>query len=250
MTFPPDKYLQGKFNNERKSPPPEVWNRIQTGLDQRKSKRTWFRSAAAAAIILLLAATFTLWQVNKPSNTNPLISSGKTNVEETTVENSNSTRPTDTEKQIATNNIPNEVNTPDPIQSNQPNKKKQNTIQTDNEISEKITSTQTKEEIPLAVTLSKPDSLAGLVTLAEEPVVMPPQTGKKIYYSAAEVNARFLKKKDTSTPPSPEKNESGIQRILDIAYDLKFSESALGELRQYKNDILSIPGKKSQGKTN
>ena len=249
MTFPPDKYLQGKFAQERKSPPPEVWNRIQAGLDQRKSKRLWLRYSAAAAVILL-AASITMLQVYKPTTSNPLISSGKTNTEEITIEPTNTIQATQTESQIATNNISNEVNVSVPVSSNNSHKKSQKNIQPVAETNEKLTSTQTKVVSTSAITLSQPDPLAEEVTLAEEPVVTIPQTGKKIYYSAAEVNARFLKKKDTVASPPPEKNETGIQKILDIAYDLKFSESTLGELRQYKNDILSIPGKKTQGKTN
>ena len=247
MIFPPDKYLQDKFDRERKSPPPEVWNRIQAGLDQRKSKKIWFRYSAASAIIVLLAASITLWQFDQP--TNHTISSGK-NITEENIPEHNYTNKATEEKQITTNHISPNVKSSKPVRSNQTNIKTQNNIQPDIEINEKITTSQTEEEIPLVATISNPDSSTMEATPVEEKVVVTPPTGKKIYYSAAEVNARFLKKKDTATAPSTEKTESGIQKILDIAYDIKYSESALGDLRQYKDDILSFPAKKTQGKNN
>jgi hypothetical protein len=68
----------------------------------------------------------------------------------------------------------------------------------------------------------------------------------KIVYSSGEVNSRFLKKDTASGAilPPPEKPQTGIQKIMEIAANLKYEENALGELREMKNEILSLP---SQG---
>jgi len=71
----------------------------------------------------------------------------------------------------------------------------------------------------------------------------------KIIYSTNEVNSRFLKKDSipmaSSSPsaPSTEKAEAEtpIQKILDIASGLRSEDASLSDLREIKNEYLSIP---------
>jgi hypothetical protein len=50
--------------------------------------------------------------------------------------------------------------------------------------------------------------------------------------------------------PAPEKPQTGIQKIIEIASNLKYEENALGELREMKNEILSLPRKEATADKN
>ena len=60
-----------------------------------------------------------------------------------------------------------------------------------------------------------------------------------ITYSAAEVNERFLKK-NLVDATSEEKKQSGIQKLLTLAADIKNTSNGLGDLREKKNEILAL----------
>ena len=69
-----------------------------------------------------------------------------------------------------------------------------------------------------------------------------------ITYTAEEVNAKYLKK-ETATEATPEKkNTSGLQKVIDLALDLKNEGSVLGDIREKKNEWLSfnIPSNKRE----
>lgn len=61
-----------------------------------------------------------------------------------------------------------------------------------------------------------------------------------ITYSAEEVKEKFLKKESTSEATTEKKNTSGLQKVIDLALDLKNEGSVLGDIREKKNEWLSI----------
>ena len=61
-----------------------------------------------------------------------------------------------------------------------------------------------------------------------------------IVFNADEVNEKYLTKKTTAEATSVDKETSGLKKLLDKAYDLKYNQDPLGELRQKKNEILAL----------
>jgi len=109
---------------------------------------------------------------------------------------------------------------------------------------------KTAAEVDLASTVEKTEPV--IFTTSTPSTVIPESTpttpiasselkSSKIIYSSGEVNARFLKKDSGSSVPAVNKPTSGIQKILDIASNLKYEDSALGDLREIKNEFLSLP---------
>ena len=69
-----------------------------------------------------------------------------------------------------------------------------------------------------------------------------------ITYTAEEVNAKYLKKESTTQATPEKKNTSGLQKVIDLALDLKNEGSVLGDIREKKNEWLSfnIPSNKRE----
>ena len=69
-----------------------------------------------------------------------------------------------------------------------------------------------------------------------------------ITYTAEEVNAKYLKKEPTTEATPEKKNTSGLQKVIDLALDLKNEGSVLGDIREKKNEWLSfnIPSNKRE----
>jgi len=76
----------------------------------------------------------------------------------------------------------------------------------------------------------------------------PDTRGTSISYSADMVNERFIKKDVVAEATPEKKNASGLQKVIEKALDLKNEESILGDLREKKNDWLTInyPAKKRE----
>jgi len=66
------------------------------------------------------------------------------------------------------------------------------------------------------------------------------QKGTSITYTAEQVNTRFIKK-DLPTQATPEKkNASGLQKVIDKALELTNEGTVYSELREKKNEWLSL----------
>jgi hypothetical protein len=74
--------------------------------------------------------------------------------------------------------------------------------------------------------------------------------GTSITYSAEEVNAKYLKKESPSEATPEKKNTSGLQKVIDLALDLKSEGTVLGELREKKNELLSFNAPPSKRELN
>jgi len=76
----------------------------------------------------------------------------------------------------------------------------------------------------------------------------PDSRSTTISYSADMVNERFIKKECVAEATPEKKNASGLQRVIEKAIDLKNDESLIGDLREKKNEWLTInyPAKKRE----
>jgi hypothetical protein len=231
-----DKLFRDRLEHYKKSPPPPAWNRINDGLQTDHSKSFWIK--IAAGVIILLGASFLFWKANETT----IVLAPITVSQEV---------PTVQENQLAT------VATPlidEPALSPITSSDKRNSNQAGNRALVKptiqsagIPEVQPEEKL-IAVTETPVEINSAPVSesmISNE--AQPASTrSNKIIYSSNEVNMRFQKKDSTPTftasvPPSPEKAESPIQKIKDIASGLKTEDASLSELREIKNEYLSFP---------
>jgi len=166
----------------------------------------------------------------------------------------------------------------DPMENQQATNTKQvtpKTESTENNSSEKITPTITKQnqashkaatknriikkDEPVLVTektQATPESnpVAVIESTAVQVAVVETNTNetssKTIVYTADEVNARFLRKKSTSEATTAEKKTSSMQKLMGLAYTIKNPENGLGDLRQKKDEILALNFLSTEDKTN
>ena len=250
MTSSPDKQFRDSLEHYKKSPPPQAWTRIETGLHKKKNRSVWY--SAAAGVIVLIGATMILLRSNENPSANPLMTIEQNN--NTTITNQQPVSPAISETiDPQTESVP-------VIQANSPKAK----------ASKKVTPTIKEASYPLAtgskeITTPGGSSATGITavisTTVQEPVAINNEASSttrsnKIVYSSGEVNSRFLKKeaespvqvKEKAIETTPEKPQTPIQKIIDIAANLKYEENALGELREKKNEILSLPRRDAKNK--
>ena len=250
MTSSPDKQFREGLEHYKKSPPPQAWNRVESGLHKNKNRSIWL--SAAAAVILLIGATFILLRSNNNNVTHYAITGEQTSNTEITNQASISTP---INEPIAAQKIESpliEVKS----QKSKVSKKATPVIKEENfplvpgsnEITTQASSSQTAITAVVSTTSQEPVAIADVAP--SSPV------SNKIVYSSGEVNSRFLKKevnapvpvKEKTTETTPEKPQTPIQKIIDIAANLKYEENALGELREKKNEILSLPRRDAKNK--
>ena len=235
----PDKLFRDRLEHFKKSPPPQAWNRVNSGLYTRKSKSLWI--SIAAGIAILLGASFLFWKAHEPPKELASITIGK--VVQPAQEN---------QPEISATSL---ISEPAPTLIT-PTAKRNNTQTGNINIAQ-----STIETAHLPEEHTEEASIAGMaeaIEISSSPASEPMAVNdvqssnsrsNKIIYSTNEVNSRFLKKDSapmaSSSPsaPSTEKveAETPIQRILDIASGLKNEDASLSDLREIKNEYLSIP---------
>jgi hypothetical protein len=216
MTSQPEKLFREKLEHFQRPAPAAAWERIEAGLEQPHRKGLWLK--IAAGLLLLSVAAFLLWPTTE-NNTDIV-----TNTPDPVVPEDHNTLPEEAatpplpvvEEKIAEQKIrPKQVRSA-PAVSSEPVL----AIAEEKEILP-VTETRIPETI---VVESTPESI----------------TSTTIVYTADEVNARFMKKTVPAEATPEEKKTSGIQKLMGLAYDLKNNDTAFGDLRQKKNEILAL----------
>lgn len=249
MTLPPDKLFQQRLENYSKNPPARTWERIEAGLDKKKSNAGWMK-VAASFLIIIIAATMIYYKSQikievastNSKSTQPLqekniIPSFKKSVSTiTTQDPASATQPEEIlhqniaetrSKDIKDNSIPVQViiNKPEEDQT----KQRSAEAVADNENSETIN----EESNPATVPETTVSTQIDVADNKQKPA------GRKLMYSASDVHARFLKEKQSITLTPNEKPETGLEKIFDLTYSLKNGGTSLGHLRRLKNDFIS-----------
>lgn len=250
MTLPPDKLFQQRLENYSKNPPARAWERIETGLNKKKSNPGWMKVAASFLVIIVAAAMIYYKSQNN-------IDVASTNDDATQPLQENNIIPTSEEESVST--IKNQDFAPtthsEVIQS-QNNAERTSKDFKDDIIpvetinikpDEDLTMRQTKEVVAdsensemimeesnsTTVPQSTESTQIDIAVNEKKPV------GRKLMYSASDVHARFLKEKQSITLSPNEKPETGLEKIFDLTYSLKNGETSLGHLRRLKNDFIS-----------
>lgn len=220
MTSQPEKLFRDKLENFQKPAPPLAWDRIEANLKGSQPKGLWLK--IAAGVLLVSVATFLLWPSSHTNDTEVLTKAGdpvakpKESTPEITV-------PQQTPVQAAEQNVPEK--------KIKPNETKVATVDAPVLVAEIVTPNENDEWVETEV----PAETVATETKPEEVLV-----STTLVYSAEEVNARFLKKELPVQATPEEKKSSGIQKLMGLAYDLKHTESGIGDLRQKKNEILAL----------
>lgn len=239
MTSPPDKLFRDHLEQYHTPAPPAAWDKIEAGLGQRQTRRIWMK--VAAGITILLAASVMLWpkpetlpDVAIPMMKEIIITPSKSY--ESNVSNA------EEEVKSITKIVPDQKNKTFRTKTN--HKKQEDTgryeiaiQQTSNMVEELITQPVT---VKGEVIIQHETSIE--ISPSEPAMIDVPATSSRptLVYSAYDVQSRFLKKTITEKATPEGKSPSGLKKVMDIAASIKYDEGAYGNLRQKKNEILSL----------
>lgn len=229
MTSQPDKLFRDKLENLQRPAPTGAWDRIENNLVRPAHKLLGVRVAAGVA--LLAAATIVLWPSEKP------------------------------EIEIAKIPTVNPSAKKDTSQQRLDKKTKEDVLQQQAEPvvpwkeTKTVTLAKTEKQLPAqqntnaiqypAITHPVPETNE-LIAEVELPLEKELKS-KTIVYTADEVNSKFLKKKLPPEATPDNKEASGMQKLIGLAYAAKNSDAPLSDLRQKKDDILALNFGKKKG---
>lgn len=228
MTSQPDKLFREKLENFQRPAPAAAWDRIEKNLSKPSRTIIWLRIAAGVAI--LATAAVLVW----PAGKNPEALAE--------IKNKPMVTPVDTvkESQMKKEDAVNKQQTPVkkkivrdvvPAINHQPVAKVETPVQK---------SEQVVKDSAAINPVSQPKEL-----VAEIVTPVKAESSNTIVYTNREVNAKFLKKKLSPEATPEDKDASGIQKLIGLAYAAKNSEGGLADLRQKKDDFLALSfGKK------
>lgn len=267
MTSPPDKLFRQGLEDYQKPAPGSAWERIESGLDKKKHKSPWFK--IAATLLLLMVASFVIWQLNEAdtavatelqeigSRRQEAVNSRQSSVDSSQL-NSIVERSRNNQLDVVKKNLP--------VVERSRNEPSRNSLQSPVTSHQLAVSSQqssastyksnTPDESQMAATPEADKTSIELTSLSQVEITNEISTTKvasdskrtNITYSAEEVNAKYLKKESTTQATPEKKNTSGLQKVIDLALDLKNEGSVLGDIREKKNEWLSfnIPSNKRE----
>lgn len=219
MTSQPEKLFRDTLESFQKSAPPAAWDRIEAKLDHTSNKGLWLK--IAAGVLLLSVAAFLLWPTERTSNTEVL-----TKTSDPIMKKESTTAPEiSTPQQIAEQKVTKKIVKP---------KNAKGLTETTPPLLATTVSVVANETSELAEIVIPTEVILAETTSSEAMV------STTLVYTADEVNARFLKKDLSKEATSEENKSSGIQKLIGLAYDLKHTDSGIGDLRQKKNEILAL----------
>ena len=281
MTSPPDKLFRQGLEHYQKPAPGSAWERIESGLDKKKHKSPWFKIAAGVLIVIVTSAVILQFNRTDSSTATVSIESDLVSSEQLAVSSRQSAVDSSQLNSIVERSRNNQL---DVVKKNLPvversrssrNEPSRNSLQSTVYSSERsadpakgtafVAGPQSAVAIQKSVTpiesiqteTAEPDekriepAALSKVEIATEISMTDNASDSKrtnITYTAEEVNAKYLKKESTAQATPEKKNTSGLQKVIDLALDLKNEGSVLGDIREKKNEWLSfnIPSNKRE----
>ena len=267
MTSPPDKLFRQGLEHYQKPAPGSAWDRIESGLDKKKHKSPWFK--IAATLLLLMVASFVIWQLNEADTAVATISK----------ESSSGKLTTDTISLVATEESKYKIRESSDVRREASGVRREAVGNREASIVSREVINGRKSSRLQPPVLSSQSAVAIQTSVApdESHMIGAPEPNKtsieltspsqveitneisttevasdskrtSITYTADEVNEKFLKKESTPQATPEKKNTSGLQKVIDLALDLKNEGSVLGDIREKKNEWLSfnIPSNKRE----
>lgn len=269
MTSPPDKLFRQGLEHYQKPAPGSAWERIESGLDKKKHKSPWFKIAAGVLIVIVTSAVILQFNRTDSSTATVSIESDLVSTEQLAVSSRQSAVDSSQLNSIverSRNNQLDVVNKNPPVVERSRNEPSRNSLQSPVTSHQLAVSSQqssastyksnTPDESQMAATPEADKTSIELTSLSQVEITNEISTTKvasdskrtNITYTAEEVNAKYLKKESTTEATPEKKNTSGLQKVIDLALDLKNEGSVLGDIREKKNEWLSfnIPSNKRE----
>ncbi len=230
MTSQPDKLFREKLENFQRPAPVAAWDRIEKNLLKPSRTIIWLRIAAGVAI--LATAAVLIWPAGKnpealaETKNKPVITPADTvNESQMKKEDAVKKQQTPVKKKIIRDVVP--------TINHQPVAKVETPVQ------------KSEQVVNDSIAIDPGSQPKELVAEVVAPVKT--ESSNTIVYTNREVNAKFLKKKLSPEATPEDKDASGIQKLIGLAYAAKNSEGGLADLRQKKDDFLALSFGKKKG---
>jgi hypothetical protein len=246
MNQQPDKLFRDKLQNFQKPVPATTWSKLESKLHKKQEIPLWMKVAASviliasASVFVILKDTANTKNIAKVEgvDTEKTIATAIDKHPQTSLKETISNENTSDIKKISSEN---RLHNKHAVKSKGLPKKEVTEV-----ISEQAKNSQHE------LTIIEKQTIAEQIP-TEEINTATPQVieGITLIYSAEEVNAKYLIKKDTSEATSEKEKPSTLQKLWSKAKNLKHNQDPFGELRQKKNEILALDfNKKTQGNQN
>ena len=238
MASQPDKLFRDKLGTYEKAAPPAAWDRIEVGLQ--KPRRSFLLMKIAASVLVLGAGSYFLWPTDKAVDVVYKVDDVYEVVDEV-----------DVVDKVDKVDVVDRVDEVDKVDKVEVVKKRSNYIQqpkgeiksTQVPIAESnIPAKNIRPENSTPIVIAKPEIKTTIEVTQQEPtetVAFNPAKST-LHFAANEVNAKYKKKSPLVQTTPVEKNPSILQKIADVALDITQDDGLLGELREKKNEILSL----------
>lgn len=240
MTPQPDKLFRDALEEFSKPVPASAWYRVETRLDRRHPMNLWWK--VAAGLLLLIAATFIFWPHHAAVPTVAL------NHKDEHQATANSKLPISSSSEVPLVSaapttpvelVPDKKIIPHAVKSTMTDK---------SEVAEVEDASDEINDEENAVTFATPienideaePSVEEVASVSTSEDIADETPGHNMKYSAKEVNARFMKKSIIPEATQEKKSTSGVKKVIDVAIGLKNNDSLMGDLRQLKNEYLTI----------
>jgi cytoskeletal protein RodZ len=218
-----DKFFKDKLEGHSLQPSPQAWEKVESHLSKKNRMVLWLRVAAAFALLGLLTFALMTWN-GYTSNENEIVETEKQ-------------KPVAPEKQEVA---------PAPQQqvAEAPSKKRDQTSRKPQKTEQRTADVVTDDVIqipePQQVALNEATTANNeLQAATEEPQVTAQLVEKPIVivYSLPSI-----KKKEVTPEPivADAAKKTGLERVLEIAKEVKNSDSPLADLREAKDDIFAL----------
>ncbi|HZY82195.1 MAG TPA: hypothetical protein VFE50_21870 [Cyclobacteriaceae bacterium] len=213
-----DKFFKEKLETHSLQPSAQAWDKVESHLSKKNKMVVWIRVAAAIALMGALTFVALNWDTNK-------------------------------EQKI-------EVVKKDEAPREQP-------VIEQEKIEEKVmgapkqVAVKKKKATPAAPVVVEEEKVEEPIAIVEEPVIVEaPTKEQKAVNEQKGITLTYslpsIKKTEpvaTEEPVVAEVKKTGLERVLEIAKDVKNADNPLGELREAKDDIFAFDFKKDKDKT-
>ncbi len=216
----PDKFFREKLRNYEQTVPPGAWERVARAQRKQGTTRLLFR--AAAAVLLLATGTLLIYPKIRPEQ-KPIARQA----------------PAPPQKSIPPAIVETDSTVANPEAAPAPPPKP------GREVPPQRRRSQTPEHPPGAIR-AQPEPIAAIpvdsssLPVPEDVVPAGPEKRMTIVFTVEEVNSRYLKKSGARDATPEAESSSGVQKLLDQAYDLTSNQDVMGSLRQKKNELFAL----------
>ncbi|HMJ67835.1 MAG TPA: hypothetical protein VK508_03015 [Cyclobacteriaceae bacterium] len=216
-----DKLFKEKLEAHTLQPSAQAWEKIESHLSKKNKMVVWLRIAAAIALLGLLTFAALNWGIYKTPKTELVKQEIKPQENPTIVPGEKK----EEEKQVA--------EAPAPMKKQKPERVVAPVVPVEQEVAiveEKINTSLTDRTDQELEKKQEPEKKA------EKPITL--------VYSLP-----TIKKEAPAEPVVAETKKTGLERVLEIAKEVKNADNPLGDLRDAKDDIFAFEFRKDKDKT-